>query len=91
MKRNLSKWSDVNQCPACAADARASKADTAPDYQPVLATHGVTDAQQQADGSWKETTPRYGCAKHPVVSMVRMLSGAVMTFDEYQKTLEVAA
>ena len=50
-----------------------------------LATHSVTDAEQQADSSWQESAPRYGCANHPVVAVVKLLDGPEIPFDEYLK------
>ena len=48
----------------------------------------VTDAIEQADGTWKESEPRRGCLQHPVASMVRFKNGAFTTFAEYQRYAE---
>ncbi|HZQ25263.1 MAG TPA: hypothetical protein VFA89_20920 [Terriglobales bacterium] len=53
-----------------------------------LAATEVTDAIEQADGTWQESAPRRGCLKHPVVSMVRFRNGAVTTFEEYKRHSE---
>lgn len=90
MKRTLKQWNDAHACTACAAIDGILLADKAADYQPVLATHSVTDAQEQPDGSWKETPPRYGCSTHTVASMVRFLSGECIPFVEYQRRMAAA-
>jgi hypothetical protein len=47
-----------------------------------LATHSVTDAVQVGYG-WTESAHRYGCATHPVVSMIVFESGTTMTMATY--------
>ncbi len=87
MKRQLKRWEEAKVCTACHNEAVVSLAAALPDYWPTLATHSVTDAQEQAAGSWQETLQRHGCAKHPVVSMVRFLSGESISFEEYQRRM----
>lgn len=43
-------------------------------YCGELAVMAVTDARQ-VDGEWYESDPRYGCAAHPVASVIYFSDG----------------
>lgn len=68
-KRQLKSEAHAHHCYLCSA----------------MATHAVTDAVESAPGEWAETSPRYGCAAHPVVSRVTTFAGVVQTFAEFQQ------
>lgn len=76
--RNLRVWSQVHLCHA----GLVHKGEGEVHDQSALATHGVTDSREVTVGVFEETAMRFGCAEHPVASMVYYLNGDMKPFSE---------
>lgn len=48
-----------------------------------IASHSVTDAVEAAPGEWRESEPRFGCARHPVKSLVKFVTGKIVTWEAF--------